>query len=460
MNHLCRMFQPLSIVILLLGAASGGCTFVNQQLNSLDAPIGQRQLNHTHAAMLQSSDPPSAAITTTAPSTRPSAADDGWFVGLAISGGGSRSANFSAGVMFELQRLGLLDKVDAISSVSGGSLTAAYYCLAGDNEWTVGNIQRRMTHPFADDMWSVISKPWNLIALATTDWDRSDLLADAFNRNVFTRDGRVLTFGDLRADRPRLLVNATDLQSGQRFVFVNEAFDTINSDLSKYPIGYAVAASSSVPLVLHQVTLRDFSTVFKQYRHFVDGGINDNLGVLSLLETYKTNNDAAIAAGRPAPYAKGAVMIILDAGTQYNARISDKGDVGLIEGLGSGAKLSSAKLLNRASSATLADMIVQYAPSDMTAEDIRNNLGALRATGIIQIKDRDGRPLTIVHIALSRSVGLKNAPFENFGSSLDQIDTYFNISQTDAYSLYQAATLIVQEKFERRLGQIREMLEK
>jgi hypothetical protein len=68
--------------------------------------------------------------------------------------------------------------------------------------------------------------------------------------------------------------------------------------------------------------------------------------------------------------------------------------------------------------------------------------------------------MTIVHIALSRSVGLKNAPFENFGSSLDQIDTYFNISQTDAYSLYQAAGLIVQERFETRLEQIREMLEK
>ncbi|MDB5323366.1 MAG: hypothetical protein JWN40_4997, partial [Phycisphaerales bacterium] len=176
--------------------------------------------------------------------------------------------------------------------------------------------------------------------------------------------------------------------------------------------------------------------------------------------TYKTNNDAATARGRPAPYAKGAVIIILDAGTQYNARISDKGDVGLIEGLGSGAKLSSAKLLNRASSATLADMIVNYAPAEMTAEDIRKNLAGLERAGVIQIKDRDGRPMTIVHIALSRSVGLKNAPFENFGPTLDQIDTYFNITQGDAYSLYQAATLIVQEKFETRLGKIREALEK
>jgi predicted acylesterase/phospholipase RssA len=450
MNHLRRRcYFPL---VMLLALCAGGCTFVNQPLNAFDTPVNQRQFNHTHAALLQGSD---RVGSTTQPSVT-----DGWFVGLAISGGGSRSANFSAAAMFELQRLGLLEKVDAISSVSGGSLTAAYYCLSDDREWNPGNLQRRMTHPFADDMWAVILKPWNLVALAVTDWDRSDILADSFTRNVFTRDARVLTYADLRADRPRLLINATDLQSGQRFVFANESFDAINSDLSKYPIGYAVAASSSVPVVLHQVTMRDFSTVFKQYRHFVDGGINDNLGVVSLLEAYKAENDAAIAAGQPAPYAKGAVLVILDAGTQYNARLSDKGDVGLIEGLGNGAKLSSAKLLNRASSATLADTIVQYAPADMTAEEIRKNMVELERRGYLQTRDRDGRPLTIVHIALSRSVGLKNTPFQNFGSSLDQIDTYFNITPNDAYSLYQAAELIVKERFEDRLVQIRAMLEK
>src|SRR4051812_47918066 len=100
-----RPIPALSMLMLLLSA--GGCTYVNQPLNSLDAPIQQRRLNHTHAAMHQSSD-------LQGPTPRPAAStDDGWFVGLAISGGGSRSANFSAGVMLELQRLGLLQKVDA-----------------------------------------------------------------------------------------------------------------------------------------------------------------------------------------------------------------------------------------------------------------------------------------------------------------------------------------------------------
>ncbi len=158
-----RACSPFVLIAAVL-AAGGGCTSVNEPLNPTDSPVNTRRLNHTHAALLQSSDP-------AAGQTQPYAGD-GWFVGLAISGGGLRSANFSAAVMFELQRLGLLEKVDAISAVSGGSLTAAYYCLCDDNAWNPGNLQRKMTHPFADDMWGVILQPWNLVLLALTDWDR------------------------------------------------------------------------------------------------------------------------------------------------------------------------------------------------------------------------------------------------------------------------------------------------
>jgi hypothetical protein len=445
-----RTCLPILWGTLLVGCSN--LTYVNRPLNDFDAVVPARQKNHTHAALLRASDAPAAAAQ--------HYDGDGWFVGVAISGGGSRSANFSAAVMFELQRLGLLEKVDAISSVSGGSLPAAYYCLAPDDQWNPGNLQRKLTHEFASDMWWQFLMPWNTATLLFSDYDRSDLMAGAFDRTLFWHEGRSLTFGDLRPDRPRLLINATDLQSGHRFVFANESFDAINSDLSKYPIAYACAASSSVPVVLHQVTLRDYSTVFPQYRHFVDGGINDNLGVLSLLETYKADNDAARAAGRPAPHDKGAVLVIIDAGTQFNARLSDKGDVGLIEGLGIGASLSTAKLLNRASSATLADLIVQYSPDNMTSDEIRRELGELQSSGVIQTRDRDNRPLTIIHIALSRAAGLKQAPFRGFGPTLDEIDTYFNISQANAYSLYQAANLIVKEKFEQPLTNVREMLGK
>src|SRR5206468_12762518 len=112
-----------------------------------------------------------------------------------------------------------------------------------------------------------------------------------------------------RPDRPHLLINATDLQSGKPFVFSDESFDQINSDLARYPIAHAVAASSAVPVLLHQVTLRDYHTVFKQYRHLVDGGVVDNLGVRTLVETYR----AQLKASDNTLYPNGAVFIVIDA---------------------------------------------------------------------------------------------------------------------------------------------------
>jgi len=55
---------------------------------------------------------------------------------IAISGGGSRAAYFSAAVMLKLQKIfpdrDLLREVDVLSSVSGGSMTAAYYAVSKD----------------------------------------------------------------------------------------------------------------------------------------------------------------------------------------------------------------------------------------------------------------------------------------------------------------------------------------
>ena len=50
-------------------------------------------------------------------------------IGLALSGGGYRAAAYHIGTLRALHKLGILENVDVISSVSGGSITAAYYAL-------------------------------------------------------------------------------------------------------------------------------------------------------------------------------------------------------------------------------------------------------------------------------------------------------------------------------------------
>ena len=54
-------------------------------------------------------------------------------IGVALFGGGYRAAAYHIGTLRALHRLGLLDKVDVLSSVSGGSITAAYYALHKDS---------------------------------------------------------------------------------------------------------------------------------------------------------------------------------------------------------------------------------------------------------------------------------------------------------------------------------------
>jgi predicted acylesterase/phospholipase RssA len=451
------------LILVVLLSTIAGCTYVNKPLNRADRPLESRVSNHTRAST--QADVPSI-LSTRAVSVQPrnrsaTSADDrngdGYFVGLALSGGGSRSAVFSAACMFQLERLGLLDKVDYISSVSGGSLTAAYYCLHGE-EWNPGNVQHRLTHSFASDVILQIILPWNYLALALTDWDRSDIIADSFKNHLFSRNGRALTFADLRTDRPRLLINATDLQSGRPFVFCNETFDQLNSDLSKYPVAYAVAASAAVPVVMHHVTLRDFSTTFKAYRHLIDGGVTDNLGITTLVETYTSQMRSAAGNSRALPYPNGAILFVLDARTRFDANLSAKGDIGLFESLAAGAGLTSTALLNRVSSATLSEIIVKYSPGDVTAATLRAQMKQLEETGYLALHDRDGRPVRVIHLALSDLNTLSKLPFASFSEKVNNIATYFNIDPTEAYHLTVAAELLVQERFEDKLQAIAEEL--
>jgi predicted acylesterase/phospholipase RssA len=391
---------------------------------------------------------PTADPDRSAAASRPITDADGTFVGLAISGGGSRSANFAAACMFHLQRLGVLQRVDYISSVSGGSLAAAYYCTQGEG-WNPETVQRKLSYPFATDGLLQTFLPWNTFGLLFTSLDRTDLLANTFERVLFSGPGgRALTYADLRPDRPRLLINATDLQSGKRFVFSNESFDEINSDLAAFPVARAVAASSAVPVLLHQLTLKDHSTTFDQYRHLIDGGVADNLGARTLVETFAAHVEQARLRGEPDPYPNGAVLLFLDATVAYDARLSAHADTSFIESLIAGAGLSTTSLLNRAGSATMAEIIVQNAPDEARARELRASIRRLRDAGHLTLTDRTGHTVKVVHVALAQLDSISDLPFTSFRERVNNIATYFNIDRTEAFNLYQAAELLVEQKHE------------
>jgi predicted acylesterase/phospholipase RssA len=428
---------------LLILSASCSPTYLNKEKNDLRVPLEERSLNSNPqtesflepVSALSSDEQPRAKAAESRPLS-----NNGYFVGLAISGGGSRSANFAAACMFQLQRLGLLQKVQCISAVIGGAMTATYYCSAPDSDWNPQIVQDKLTHPFETDLIVDMLLPWNLIGLGLGTVNRTDALADDFAAVLFDQNGRRLTFRDLRPDRPRLLINSTDMQTGRPFIFDNSDFDQINSDLDRYPLANAVSASSAIPAMLDPITLRDYSTTFRQYVHLVDGGVCDNLGVQTLVNSYAAETQSASN-----PYPSGAVLIIIDAGVPINSRLGSEADLGGMENLLAGLNVSSAVLLNRASTATLSEILVMNSLGTYTVSELRDMIEKLHRDHFVEIRDRAGRPVRVVHLSLSQVGELSTM---TFGNSVNSITTKYDLPPDDAYNLYRAADILFQRRFD------------
>lgn len=243
---------------------------------------------------------------------------------MAFSGGGTRAASFSYGLLEALRDVTyetegrtrrMLDEVDVISSVSGGSFTSAAYALYGDEIFDVfesaflyRNVQKAL-------VWKALN-PLNWPTLSSSTYSISDLAAEYYDKILF----KGATFDNLRTNNtPHIIINATDLSNGNRLSFNQTVFDVIASDLGSYPLSRAVAASSAVPGLLSPITLNNYAGQYpveqpkwlqrsynnmeedpvrvqaarmalytdsasSPYIHLVDGSASDNLGLRCYLD--------------------------------------------------------------------------------------------------------------------------------------------------------------------------------
>ncbi len=246
------------------------------------------------------------------------------FVGLALSGGGSRAANFSMAVMEQLEQLGIMRHVTAISSTSGGGVAGAYYALRGpDIDWRVA--QQAMETNFLSKWIFSALRPDNLLRTAFSHEDRSDLMADIFDNQLFG-NATYKDLGEMGPGRPIFLANATDAMGGGRFSFSHETFHSrLRSRLDTFPIAQAVVASAAFPGAFNTVTLRRYPLpapprppgqerppVPIGYEHLLDGGPTDNLGIESLLQlaaSHNANRSLVQPPGSPPP---GCFFIVVD----------------------------------------------------------------------------------------------------------------------------------------------------
>lgn len=244
-------------------------------------------------------------------------------VALSFSGGGLRAAAFAYGVLEGLGDLPsaggrrLLDDVGFITSVSGGSITAAWMGLHGV-EGLAGFREQVLLRDGEAGLRFSLLNPSNLMRLFAGGLNDRSNLNDWLERDVF----KGATFADMfRRQRPAVWINATNAQYRLAFPFHEMAFQTLCSDLASYPVSEAVAASMAVPLFFAPVVLQKFPEAcrdplpaglqrsgprddqhrlrlallraLKDYRDpkagrylkLVDGGVSDNLGLVSILQS-------------------------------------------------------------------------------------------------------------------------------------------------------------------------------
>jgi NTE family protein len=205
----------------------------------------------------------------------------------------------------------LLDEVDVISSVSGGSFTAAYFGLHGKKafeDYKERFLYRRVQSALVRRVFNPLLWP----RLISSGYNRSIMAADYYDKILF--DGK--SFGDLfQSGGPAILIQATDIIDGYNFSFTPYSFNLICSSLSDFSVSQAVAASSAFPGAFSGITLKNYAgqcdyqsepwvyeaikekdpmdplNLFakrellytdseeKKYVHLYDGGVSDNLGL-------------------------------------------------------------------------------------------------------------------------------------------------------------------------------------
>lgn len=247
-------------------------------------------------------------------------------LGLALSGGGYRAAAFHLGTMRKLHELGLLHRVEALSTVSGGSIVGAAWLLhEGDfdsfekkmnaalRRSTLGRILRSPVFlipvilflvifgGLMFDQQPVAMPPWSRTLICVCMLIVLVLFHHFFNPLSWlkVRAYKKLFFGEatleqLRAS-PKIAINATNLETGLPWIFSRDYMND-STYHHKYKIFFkpggfkvaqAVASSTCVPIPFKPFSIQKsfFHTAGDETKvnpRLVDGGIYDNQGIHKL----------------------------------------------------------------------------------------------------------------------------------------------------------------------------------
>ena len=224
-------------------------------------------------------------------------------IALCLSGGGYRAMLFHVGALWRLNEAGYLPKLERVSSVSGGSITAgvlgfAWPKLGFDEGGVARQFEAELVEPLRKMAGKTIDFPAIGLGLITPGVTIGERVAAAYRKHLFGKS----TLQDL-PERPRFVFNATNLQSGVLWRFAKPYMRDYRVGEVIAPqvdLGTAVAASSAFPPFLSPVALKLDEAAytpasgelqrapFTTRPFLTDGGVYDNLGLETVWERYET----------------------------------------------------------------------------------------------------------------------------------------------------------------------------
>jgi len=249
-------------------------------------------------------------------------------IGLSLSGGGYRATIYHLGTIRKLKEMNLLDKVDVISTISGGSITGAYYGLKGDNfdEFDKGLIKIvkksiikgiYFSFRFITIVFTLLLVLGLITYLLFTDfaWVSTPLLLvtvfiiikyqfkifpvsriiNKLYAKWFFENKNLKDFNE----SPLIAINATNVETGRPFTFSKNKMSDSSYEFpsngekpirfipDEFPISLAVASSTCVPFAFTPIYIekkfyQDEKDFLKIKPCLVDGGVYDNQGVHKL----------------------------------------------------------------------------------------------------------------------------------------------------------------------------------
>lgn len=385
---------------------------------------------------------------------------------MTFSGGGSRAASLGYGVLEQFQNVSvrptekgstLLQNIDIVYGVSGGSVLAAYFALEGQdiipkfkNSFLKKNFQKKVIN----EVFSVSNVP----RLTSPQFGRSDLLQEQLNLALY----RGKKFADLEQRKgPFAVINATDMVAGQEVSFTQDFFDWLCVDLNDVEIVRAVAASSAVPLIFSPITqnnhggacqaeskkelltqmkvgnrlwLNNFEAMKKRmasyqnneekpYLHLVDGGLTDNLGLASLLDMSNLLTVKKLYAELKNYNLRNIVVVNVNAQSELSSHIDKSADVPGIK-----------EVVNT----------VINVPIDKTTESTVKYSQKFADQWNAYAKHKKGAKIKAYFVNLS----LKDLPDGQLKNDVLNIGTSFYLPQSDVDKLREAAKILLEQSKE------------